>query len=417
MSAVAFRFIHASDLHVDRPIGGLAETPEHLFDAIVDAPMVAAKNVFDAAIAEEVDFVVLSGDVIDARRASPGELAMLVEQFRRLAERGIRVYWVGGQVDPVERWPSAIALGENVHRFSAERVESIVHRRGATALAKIVGRPRRSEGVIRPSDYSADEDGLYTLAVGHGAATVESLQSHSIQYWALGGEHSRRTLFASPATAHYPGAPQSRSPEETGPHSCTLVQVDQLGAASAGRIVTDAIRWHQEEIRLDASSSREALEAELCQRMQAIAAASSGRMTLVRWTLAGTGTLAASLQRGSTATELVAWLRSQWGHAEPIVWTAEMEVAPAAVLAETYYEQETMLGDLLRRVRDLQLDETEPLDLAQSMSEAHAAGILPERASLAEPAARRRTLAQVAELGVDLFALHGATDGRKENSA
>ena len=55
-----FRFIHASDFHLERPPRGLTEVPDHLRAPFVDAPYRAAERVFDAAIKERVDFVVLA---------------------------------------------------------------------------------------------------------------------------------------------------------------------------------------------------------------------------------------------------------------------------------------------------------------------------------------------------------------------
>ena len=79
-----FRFIHAADLHLDRPVHGLTESPEHLVDLLIDCPAHAAVKVFDAAIDRHVDFVVLSGGVINPRHASPYEMMLLADQFDRL---------------------------------------------------------------------------------------------------------------------------------------------------------------------------------------------------------------------------------------------------------------------------------------------------------------------------------------------
>ena len=60
----AFRFLHASDFHLERPPAGLAELPDHIRDVLVEAPYRAATNVFEAALAHEVDFVLLAGDIV-----------------------------------------------------------------------------------------------------------------------------------------------------------------------------------------------------------------------------------------------------------------------------------------------------------------------------------------------------------------
>ena len=59
-----FRFIQSSDFHLERPPRGLAEVPDHLRTG-TRHPYRAAERVFDAAIKERVDFVVLVGDLLD----------------------------------------------------------------------------------------------------------------------------------------------------------------------------------------------------------------------------------------------------------------------------------------------------------------------------------------------------------------
>ena len=65
MSTQPFRFLHAADLRVDQPVGGLTKAPEHLRDLLIDAPYRAAEQVFETAIRQDVAMVVLSGNVMD----------------------------------------------------------------------------------------------------------------------------------------------------------------------------------------------------------------------------------------------------------------------------------------------------------------------------------------------------------------
>ncbi len=101
-----FRFLHASDLHLDAPCHTADELPNHLIDLLVDAPLLAAAKVFDAALDQRVDFVILSGDVINPQSAAPREFLFLVDQFHRLAQRNIPVFWSGGSIDSSDNWPS-----------------------------------------------------------------------------------------------------------------------------------------------------------------------------------------------------------------------------------------------------------------------------------------------------------------------
>ena len=65
------RLVHASDLHLEQPLYGLAEIPDHLRDLLIHAPYHAAEQVFETALAEDADAVLLAGDVLDVDRAGP----------------------------------------------------------------------------------------------------------------------------------------------------------------------------------------------------------------------------------------------------------------------------------------------------------------------------------------------------------
>ena len=122
-----FRFIHAADFHLHRPITGITEVPEHLRELLLEAAYRAAVRVFEAALTEESDFVLLAGDLLDPEATGPHGPLTLVEQFERLAERGIAVYWAGGQCDPPEVWPAVYHLPDNVHVLPAGRPVEILH--------------------------------------------------------------------------------------------------------------------------------------------------------------------------------------------------------------------------------------------------------------------------------------------------
>ncbi len=70
MSTRPFRFLIASDFHLEQPLGGVAEVPDHLRDLFLDSPYTASRRVFDAALAEDADFVLCAGDILPRR--TPG---------------------------------------------------------------------------------------------------------------------------------------------------------------------------------------------------------------------------------------------------------------------------------------------------------------------------------------------------------
>ncbi len=441
MSDRSFRFLHASDFRLDAVPRGLTEVPDHLRDTLLDAPYNAARRVFDTALAERVAFVILAGNILQPDLTGPRGTAFLSEQFQRLAEAGISVYWAGGESDPPEAWPTAFPLPENVRVFAKDRVTDFLHQDDGSPLARIVGTSRGSRA-LHPAEFSPDAVGLFSIGVACGEAETAALQSQSersescrtgidgpeahstktdrleayptkgdrletyptrgIDYWALGGRAERCTLFNSPGIAHYPGTPQGRSPAESGTHGCTLVNVDDQGRARMTFITANALEWLHETVLIDPSTQREGLEAMFAQRIHGLTAGSKTDL-LVTWTIGGSGPLMAELRQGKLRGELLEWLRIEHGLSSPIVWTVGIELESQNALPASLYEQETILGDFLRTLREFELDPQQPLNVESLLAEGQAAGLFSQAVAIADPATRKRVLHEAALLGMELL--------------
>jgi DNA repair exonuclease SbcCD nuclease subunit len=356
MSGEPFRFLHAADFHLERPMEGLAEVPEHLRDALVDAPFQAVEQVIDTALVEEVDFVVLAGDLLDCRAAGPRAMAFLVNQLHRLAERKIPVYWAGGEVDPPDRWPAAARLPANVKVFPPRKIEEVQITRGETVIAVLRGASCDERHSPAPGEFRTGNKEAFSLAVAHGPYEASSFAKQKMDYWALGGQHEHKALIATSPTVIYAGTPQGRSPEEDGAHGCVLVHVDERGQARTKLVPTDVIRWRKETVLLRDNARREDLEKLLRERIQSFANEAAGRQVLVAWEVQAAGRLAAELRRGKLAGEIIAMLRNDFGHRSPAAWTVSLEAERPATLPDEWYEEDTILGDFLREVRKTERD-------------------------------------------------------------
>ncbi len=403
MSNRPFRFVHAGDFHLEMPPLGLAEVPDHLTDLFLESPYLAAERVFDTVLAEEADFLILSGDLLIPRLTGPRGPLFLVEQFDRLAQREIPIYWSGGRVDPPEAWPTAFDLPANVHVFPRGRVGEIVYERDGERLARLIGISRERRRSIRASDFDPDPGGLFSIGVVHGSAEARVLQARRIDYWAMGGLHQRSTLFNSPHLAHYPGSPQGRRPQEDGPHSCTLVRVDPHGQARTSLVSTDVLRWISERVVVEEATDRAMLESLLRERLHTLTETMQQVDFLISWTVAGDGPLLAQLRHGTLRAGLLEILRSEFGHGSPLAWSLTLESEPSAALPPQWYDQESIRGEFLREIRRYQIDSAEPLELASYLSEGHLAGTLATAATDVSRSVRERVLREAAMLGVDLL--------------
>jgi hypothetical protein len=407
MSDPTLRFIHAADFHLEMPLGGVTEVPDHLQDLFIEAPYTAAERVFEAALAEEADFLVLAGDLLDAQRTGPRGPLFLVEQFERLAARRIAVYWAGGRVDPPDAWPEAVRLPDNVHVFPAGLPEHRIHQRDSVAVVRLVGASRSQGRTASLAEFAADASGLFSVAVVHGRAEADALRSRPIDYWALGGNHARQTLCGSPHPALYPGSPQGRRPDQTGPHGCTLVVVAPERGARITPLPTDAVRWRHERLTVEPGSTRAELETRLEDRLVGLAESSPAMDLLVSWSVAGSGPLVASLGRGKLADQLLGTLRQRALEVNHRVWSVSLTAEPPGELPAEWYEQETILGDYLRELRQCQGDPETPLDLERYAGQVPWRDALGSMLELGDPARRRRVLREAAVLGVDLLSGEG----------
>jgi exonuclease SbcD len=419
MTQRPFRFIHASDVHLERPLSGVTEVPDALREAFLEAPYLAAERVFECALAEQVDFVVLAGDVLQAEVTGPRGPLFLVSQFERLRHRGIRVYWAGGKVDPPEAWPAAIRLPDNVHLFPHGRFEELLHHRGGEPVARLLGTSTLRSCDVRAGEFNATSSSLYTIAVAHGNADRELLTDlavsmqppasiqPTVQYWALGGRHGRHSPSEAPYLAHYPGTPQGRNPTEVGAHGCTLVEVDEDGAAHLRALASDVLRWRHERIAVDAGTSKDDLAQALSESLRALVAAAPGLDLLISWEVHGTGPLLPLLRRGTLGAELLDALRGQFGRGSPAAWSVSLEAAADAALPADWFRQENLLGDFLRAVADIEAaPATSPrgrIDLTAMLKARRAEGEWGKALSLDDDATRRHVLARAAALGADLL--------------
>ncbi len=399
----AFRFIHAADLHLEQVPQGVAHVPEHLRDLFVDSAYAAAQRVFEAACTEQVDFLILAGDVIDAKRTGPRGPLFLVEQFQKLAEREIPVFWAGGVVDSPDAWPPGATLPDNVVVFPMGKPEEVVFDRHGDAVVRLVGASRISGRRLRPNEFSGEPGGLFTVAVAYGSADPQQLKRREIEYWALGGRHRRSTLYRGPEMAHDPGTPQGRSPSDTGQFGCTLVDVDERKTIRTTQIATSHFRWQSESVSVQDSSTQEDLEAALRQRVQALAQALPGVDQMISWTVEGTGPLVTQLRRGPLAEELLQTLRREFGSGPPALWSLTLETEAKIQVPPIWFEEETIRGDFLNVIRRLEQDGDAPLDLTEYLPERYLAGSLSAAALLSDPQERGRVLAEAAMLGVDLL--------------
>ncbi len=97
------KFIHTADLHLDSPLRGLSSYADAPAERLRTATRDAFQNLVSHAIDEQVDFVVIAGDVYDGDWKDFNTGLFFIRQMGRLRQAGILVYLLYGiQADLVE---------------------------------------------------------------------------------------------------------------------------------------------------------------------------------------------------------------------------------------------------------------------------------------------------------------------------
>lgn len=403
MPGESFRFIHASDFHLETPLGDLDSLPPHLRDAMAEAPRRAAKAVFEAALADNIDFVALCGDLLNPQAAGPHGMSLLLDYFEQLHEKKTPVYWSAGIADDPQKWPEAVPLPPNVTLFPKNRTVAIPVERSGRTICTVVGRSTDGRSVLHVPSYRIDPTDDYTVAIGYGSADADALAEGRFDYWALGGHHDREEVEGgAEAAAVYCGSPQGRSLQEVGAHGYSVVDVDADATTRVHSIECDAFRYCS--VTLDASeiSAVGGIRNLLGERIVRLQHESGGRHLLIGWDVSVAS--GETLHSIGDVEELLQWVRREYGHGSPSAWTTHLTVRPPRNYPKSWNDEDTILGDFLRASEKHRKLDGRDLNLLP-MTEEHGGLNSTTSTLLSEVASSSRTdvLDQATLLGVELL--------------
>ena len=135
----SFRFIHCSDLHIDSPFKGFSAIQPEWAQRLHEAPLKSFLNIVDLAVSEQVDAVIIAGDVFDAEDKSLSAQFKFRGGLQTLSDHGIPVFIVHGNHDPLNSWSTTLDWPEGVTVFPATRVHSVPVEKNGRTLAHIYG--------------------------------------------------------------------------------------------------------------------------------------------------------------------------------------------------------------------------------------------------------------------------------------
>ena len=261
------KFIHTADLHLDSPLRGLAAYPDAPAERLRTATRDAFENLVTLAIDEQVDFMVIAGDVYDGDWKDFNTGLFFVRQMGRLRSAGIPVYLLYGNHDADSEMTRGLALPDNVHCFSSRKAETFRIDDKKVALHGRSFRVAATTENLLPS-YPEPVAGWLNIGVLHTAlegnaehakyapCSVAELMAKGYQYWALGHVHEH-WMQRGDVTIAYPGNLQGRHVRELGARGALLITAEDDEIIEVDRLVVDVLRWHVLEVDIGEISDRE----------------------------------------------------------------------------------------------------------------------------------------------------------------
>ncbi len=248
-----FKFIHAADVHLDSPLRGLSKYESAPVDSLRNACRNAFKNLIDVAIEENVEFVLLAGDLYDGDWKDYSTGIFLSRQIGRLGQNGIQVFGVAGNHDAANRMTKALDNPANMKMFSPRKVETIrLDRCKVSIHGRSFGTQHVDKNIV--VEFGPAEKGMFNIGLLHTSlngreghapyapCTPDDLRAKGYQYWALGHVHKQEFVSEDPHIV-FPGCIQGRHIRETGAKGCVLVTVANGIVSEIESYPLDVLRW------------------------------------------------------------------------------------------------------------------------------------------------------------------------------
>lgn len=269
------RFIHAADLHLDSPFRGLKDIPDALYQQAKECTFVALQKLTKHAIDNEVDFILLAGDLFDGENRSFKAQFQLKKALELLDYHNISCYIIHGNHDHLNgnwisiNWPKNVFFfKDEVDFYQYKKNEMTVHIYGYSYPEKSV-----KQSIV--SNYRKIGSADFHIGLLHGTAngqeghdlyapfSVNQLLEKDFDYWALGHIHKRQVLYQEPYII-YPGNTQGRHKKELGEKGVYLVELAKEESTNVTFLPTSQIIWEEISISIDGLNEIEELK-NLCE--------------------------------------------------------------------------------------------------------------------------------------------------------
>jgi DNA repair exonuclease SbcCD nuclease subunit len=254
------KFLHISDIHLNKSFS----TKDIQIGQILKKKLKKAfMNAIDYCISQDLDALVIAGDLFDHYPLDLSTSYFVLEAFKKLEKENIYVFYASGNHDPssINSPLREMKFSKNVCTFFEENYETydILDRKTGQPYT-FIGCGHIQSHETRPlieSFPSGNYIGVvHTMVSGLESAkeknylpsTLESLKSKNYQYFALGHVHNGGPLNNAQNIC-YPGTIQGLSSNEKGPRGGYLVEIDN-GASQVTFVNLSSITYKDFEFEL-----------------------------------------------------------------------------------------------------------------------------------------------------------------------
>lgn len=258
-SVKSSRILCAADIHLGRRllrlpegIDDLAQAPKHAWNTLVE---------FTINRAEEIDALVLAGDIFDNEHNLYEVMGVFEKGARKILEAKIPIVAVAGNHDGKILEKSMKRIGSpDFHLLGREgRWESVVlPLKGQEVRFLGWSFPGGSYNSNPLKDFPVQEPSPLTIAVLHcdvgggkqsiyAPVELGQLVALPVQAWVLGHVHIGAILAANPLT-FYCGSLQGLDPSECGPRGATLLEVERSGKITKEILPLGQLLFYQHSV-------------------------------------------------------------------------------------------------------------------------------------------------------------------------
>lgn len=325
------RFVHTDFLRLGTPLVGIAGPPTWLQQLATSSVRHAVRNVIEATITQQADFLLIAGGICDSPEDLESAAHWLNDQFAPLRREGIRVVAVSDD----HRTTTALEQICDVVLSRSESLNATMDAHGSLRLTKSHQHNSRSGELVVTTDTQQarlpfENGGPHYHAVPALKATGDSERS------------SRQSTLSLSA-----GAVQSINSTETGNCGCLVVDANlQTGELSSAFVVSNPVRFATENLNLAELTSPDRLVSEIVHASKSLQR-STGQTVIIDWQVNAPMKCDAHELSSLNQQQLLGRLRNHLEAGHQGVWprsvrfreTADLQLlSPGGAAVEEYFE-------------------------------------------------------------------------------